>query len=103
MSIFDVRGGGRAGWRAGSCAGCCAGSNPRRAPTSPPSCERACTRPGARVCVPAQAWARMPAHPRTPRTWRTSRPAARTAGRTVLAPAHLPFPIVLVEKQEAVA
>ncbi len=103
IALFDVRGGARAGWRAGSCAGCCAGSNPRRAPGSASMRGGAQVRERARVPAPACVCVHTPAQARTPRTWRTSRPAAGTPCRTVLAPAHILHSPLFVEKQEAVS
>lgn len=87
--IFDVRGGARAGWRAGWCAGWCAGSKPHRRAGSAAARGGAQARERARVSAPARECGRVPAHTRTPRTRRTSRPAAGTPCRTVLAPAHV--------------
>jgi hypothetical protein len=56
----------------------------------------------ARVPAPACVGAQASARTRTPRTWRTSRPAAGTPCRTVLAPAHILHSSLFVEKQEAV-
>lgn len=98
-----VRGDRRAGWRAGSVRGGVRGRNRASAPTRFALRERAHTRLRARVPAPARVHPRMPACTRTPRTWRTTRPADRTPRRTVLAPAHLsPFTFCL-KKQKAAA